>query len=252
MKASREDFAQAMLDLIASGRDPDTMTVGELCARFGVARASFYNYFRAEGGMEALREAALALWLDRRLASMPGSEVSVVRDPVERLRLLHAAAQANARQDVAMRRWAVSDQQAADAVAQADEKTGAYLTQALADLGFGPDESIAVASLLAAALSAAGRQGWLPPLARTDTWETVLAVLERAAAAAHGRRVAPGADDVRVMPGDAPDEFMLYLAARSLPASDRQQLNELARDLARRRVGDDEPGTAAADEAAQA
>jgi AcrR family transcriptional regulator len=230
MKVTREAFADAMLELLANGRDPDTMTVDELCARLGGAsRGSFYNYFR-DGAMRGLQEATLAAWLGRRLASVPGSEIGAVRDPAERLRLLHASAAENGRQDVAMRRWAVSDPKAAAAVAEVDEKTGAYLTQALTDMGFGPEESLAMASLLAAALSAAGRQGWLPSLARPATWEAVLSVLTRAAAAASGRRIPPVPDDVQVTPGDAPGELMLHLA-RSLPAPARRQLADLAREL---------------------
>jgi AcrR family transcriptional regulator len=253
MKATKGDWATAMLELLADGRDPGTLMVKELCQRLGVTRGAFYNRFE---DMAELQEAALTAWLDGKLASLPGNTVGAVRDPLERLRLLHAAVRDSAPQEIAMRRWAVTDPGAAQAVAQADEQVHVYLTQSLTDLGFGPRESLAMASLLAAALSAAGpaaagprtrrrRQGKLPPLADPATWESVLTVIGRAAAAADGRGTPPGPDDVQVTAGDEPDEVILSI--RSLSPADRRQLLDLARHL-----GSQQDDPAAAGEAAGA
>jgi AcrR family transcriptional regulator len=226
-----------MLELLADGRDPETLMVKELCQRLGVTRGAFYSRFE---DMAELQQEAVASWLDGKLASLPGNTVAAVRDPLERLRLLHAAVRDSAPQEIAMRRWAVTDQRAALAVAQADEQVHVYLTQSLTDLGFGPRESPAMASLLAAALSAAGppaagprtrrrRQGKLPPLADPATWESVLTVLDRAAAAGHSRAAPPRPDDVKVTAGDEPDEVIL--SVRSLSPAGRRQVLDLARHL---------------------
>jgi hypothetical protein len=90
-----------------------------------------------------------------------------------------------------------------------------------------------MASLIAGALSAPGRHSTLPALTAPASWEVVLGFLDRAAETARGQWAAPGPDDVQVAPGDAPDEVVLYMTARDLPAADKLRLRQQAQELAR-------------------
>jgi AcrR family transcriptional regulator len=229
-KAGRADFASAMIALISEGRAAVTVTVADLCGLLRVTRGSFYNHFPA--GMTSLHDEVIALWLRGRLASLPESAVDAVREPLDRLRMLRAAAEDNALADDAMRRWAVTEPRAAAAVTEADRVVRGHLERALTDLGFTGPEPEALADLLAAALSAGGSATRASP----GAWETVLGVLGRAAATAPGGELAREPAGVEVAPGAAPDELVLYLTARGLGPGQKQQLRELAQDFARQQA----------------
>jgi AcrR family transcriptional regulator len=242
-KVVRADFVSAMLDLISEGRDPAVVTIKDVCDVLHVTRGSFYNHF--PGGMTLLHDEVITLWLNGRLASLPESAVDAVRDPLDRLRMLRSAAGHNASLDDAMRRWAVTDSRAATAVTEADRVVRGHLQRALTDLGYTGVETEPLADLLAAALSAAGSG----PKASPSAWEIVLGVLGRAAATAPRGDLAHEPASVEVAAGAAPDELILYLTARGLGPDQKQQLRQLAQDLARQQARPRDPSWPEADEA---
>src|SRR5215475_12502185 len=149
IKVTRRQWLTALL---AQGRVPGDMTLDRLCEAMGVSKGSFYSHFATLDGFYA---EVIEQW---QLDSAPdglASSMKAVRDPLERLRLLHAHAGETARRDAAMRRWASFEPRAAAAVAKVDKQVKAYVAAALGDLGFPPAESAVLTEVLMQAFSGA-------------------------------------------------------------------------------------------------
>ena len=239
----RDDWIAAAMTLLGRGASPAEMDVDDLCAVMPhpVTRGSFNWHFRA-GRLAALRRAVISRWLEDRIAA--AGEAREKRDPLDRLRVLRAAADACGPADSAMRRWAAAPErpaagetgqdvrrQLAAAIARVNDVTTALLDEALTDLGLSGREAAAVSATLAAAFAA-----WPLAPAGPDAFEDMLAVLRRAAAPDAAR-------EVRVIDGDG-GEVLLVLAARNLPAGQLGELREAARQvlgIAGQHAGHDQP-----------
>lgn len=218
---TREDWVDATLGLLDSGRLPPEVPLAEMCQLLGVGEESFYTHF---GDVGELRAAAAAQWRADRIAALPGPPAGAVRDPVDRIRMIQAALAGTAVRDAAMRRWAAADPAAAAEAAEADRVLASYLVAALTDLGLAGREPEAVAGVLAAALRT--EQG---------NFEVVLGVLARAAVAP------PGAPDVEGVAGAEPGQTVQFVAPPGgWTAAQREALTRIARLFAAGR-GTEEP-----------
>lgn len=215
-RATKETWVAAMMGLLDADRIPSKIPIAELGNSLGVTTGSFYNHF--PGGRAELDAAVISQWKQERIAALPDTSVGAVHDPLDRLRIIRTALAVTAVRDSTMRRWATSDQSAAAAVAESDRIVTGYLAHALADLGLTARGSAAVAGWLLPGLE-------FPPLAADQgSFETVLEILARAAAATQGGPVVGV-----VAEGDA---VVLYTVAKELPANVRTTLQRMVRALA--------------------
>jgi hypothetical protein len=216
-RVGRDDWVRALLGLLDQGRVPGEVSLTELSGLVGpgMTKGSFYSPMHfGSGGIAALHVAVITEWQRSRIAGLPDTTVGLVRDPLDRLRLIRAAAGAFAVRDDAMRRWAATSPaavtkparaaipKAAAAVAEVDRIVTNYLEPALVDLGLTGPESAAMARYLAAALRDPAVAG------DEEQFNTVLGVLARAA------------------------EFPQDGAARELTADERRALQRIQRFLA--------------------
>ena len=183
-RVSRGAWVEAMLGMMDQGLVPAEISLTDLSRQLGMTKGSFYSHFGEDRRAELLA-AVISEWRSTRIAALPETAVGSVRDPLDRLRMIRAAAAATAVRDGAMRRWAASKRPARDpaaaevieaaaaAVDEVDRIVTGYLVPALVDLGFTGDEPAALAALLSAALRE-------PVIA--GEFEVVLGVLARAAA----------------------------------------------------------------------
>lgn len=219
----------AALSLLDSGRPPSEVSVAEMCRLLGVVEESFYGHFRDVGEFHA---AVAAHWLGDRIAGLPGPAAGIVRDPVDRIRMIRAALAGTAARDAAVRRWAATDPAAAAAAAEAARVLTSHLKAALTDLGLADRESAALADWLAAALQveakALDREGF----------ETLLAVWARAAA------IPSEAPAVEAVPGAEPGQTVYFAAPpRGLTTDEQAALNQIARLFAAGRAAEQQlPG----------
>ncbi len=244
-RVGRDDWVKALLRLLDEGRVPAEVSLTELSPLVGpgMTKGSFYSpmHFGRGGsgsngpppgsasrpasvtGIAALHAVVIAEWKRSRVAALPDATVGMVRDPLDRLHIIWAAAGASAVRDDAMRRWAATSPAAiakparaaipaaAAAVAEVDKIVTSYLEAALVDLGLTGPESAALARYLAAALRD-------PAIAGNEKeFKTVLRVLARAAE----------------FPQDGP--------SRELTADERRALRRIQRLLAADDAGQELP-----------
>ena len=181
----------------------------------GPGKGSFYSpgHFR-EGRLPELHREVIAVWLRESAAASEvlRATLRTVRDPLERLRMIRAAGGTDAVRADAMRRWAVTDDTAAAAVADAAGPVLAHISAALSDLGFPAADAGALARLLAPVLGSAD----------DAAIDVLLRTLDRAA------RDLRSGDEVATASGRGPGETVLYMLPRGTPAEVRRQLEEQA------------------------
>jgi AcrR family transcriptional regulator len=235
-RLTREDFQEAMLATVDQGRFD--ISLNDLCEGLGVTTGSFYSHYPA---MTDLHRDFAEVWLEDRTAALAKANApdDGVREPLDRLREIRAAAAAVAVRDATMRRWAAtvsaSDTAWAQSipvvaakVAELDQVIEDYLTSALTDLGFTGREPADLARWLAAALQ-------VPARARdAEGLETILDVWAIAVAfRPEGPAVAA---DLA-----APDAIRLYTMARRLPPEAQRSLQQVVKLIADARHGDNAP-----------
>jgi AcrR family transcriptional regulator len=222
-KVTREHWLKVGLGVLADdGRSPAELSVADLAGRLGVSRGSFYSYWR---GLADFHPDLISRWLNDRTSGMPHNTVREMRDLLDRLRLLRINAAENARADGAMRRWAVTEPAAKEAVEEVDRSMAAQLQEALRNLGFAGDEAEVLGSLVAAAF-AGGEDTALAP-GHPAAFEILLGILERAASV-------------------TPEDLVLYTIARRLPPAARADLAARAQQFDAGQLTPAEPGLPAA------
>src|ERR1017187_1764125 len=228
-KVTREQWIASTTELLDQGRIPADLSLLEHCARMGVTKGSLYSesHFRS---LQDLYGEVIGRYLRDSTAGGLASSMQAVRDPRDRLRLLRARALETALRDGAMRRWAPREPAAAAAVAQVDSEVAAHITTALRDLGLDGEDASVMAGVLMAAFAGAYQSAPAPPRADPATFETLLAILARAATAP--RRTAEGDEEVDVTAGVAPGEVVLVTHAKGLPEAERREKLKLAQQFA--------------------
>ena len=211
----RQRFIDAALGMLAEGRNLAEVSVADLCIRARAGKGSFYSpgHFR-EGKLPELHREVIAVWLRESAAASEvlRATLGTVRDPLERLRMIRAAGGTDAVRADAMRRWAVTSDTAAAAVADAAGPVLAHISAALSDLGFPAADAGALARLLAPVLGPAD----------DAAVDVLLRTLDRAA------RDLRSGDEVAAAPGRGPGETVLFMLPRDTPTEIRRQVEEQA------------------------
>ncbi|MBR0553098.1 TetR/AcrR family transcriptional regulator [Stakelama marina] len=134
-----EDWLEAGLRLLRRG-GLKTLKLRALALELGVSTGSFYHHFRDFDAYQArLASFFSGPRIDALLAAMHAREA----DPVARIRALavHVERRNLSQLALAMRAWAESDANAAEAVRSHDAKVMAFLAQCLEDAGFDVGEA---------------------------------------------------------------------------------------------------------------
>jgi AcrR family transcriptional regulator len=226
-KVTREQWIASTSGLLDQGRIPADLTLLQLCAHMGVTKGSFYSHF---SDLQNLYQEVIGRWLRDNASDSLASSMQAIRDPRDRLRLLRARALETAQRDGAMRRWASRDPVAAAAVTEVDTYVTAHVTSAIGDLGLPGEDAAVLAGVLVHAFAGAYHASPSPPRADPVAFETLLAIVSRAAPAPGwaGRGVA----EVDVAAGAAPDEVVLFTLAKDLPPAARRDLRDRAQRFA--------------------
>jgi AcrR family transcriptional regulator len=136
-RLDRSDWLDAALDALHA-RGLGAVKVEPLAKALGVTKGSFYWHFK---DLAALHAGMIAHWLEGQSAAveMISAEAG---SPEERRRLLiDRLARKDARHDIAMRSWALTNSEAADAVALIDARRIAAVRGLLAELGHSETEA---------------------------------------------------------------------------------------------------------------
>lgn len=146
----------AMQSLLEHGLD--SITIAGLTERLQVTKGSFYHHF---SDMADFKAQMLALCIEESLSSIE-QQTRVGATPYDRLRLLESMAAATDAMEVALRAWALRDDQARQALIELDAKRLAYIDAVFRENAVQADAA-AEASRLFYALFIGG-QHILPPL----------------------------------------------------------------------------------------
>lgn len=133
--------------VIGTGRYLPEVKLSEICALVAkmnglpsLSKGSFYNHFH--DGLMAFYQAVIDAWKKDRDRALEDSQVTVIENPADRLRVLRSYAEKTAVRADAIRRWAAAADageegadEAASALAASNDAVLAILTAALADLG---------------------------------------------------------------------------------------------------------------------
>ncbi|RPH67830.1 MAG: TetR/AcrR family transcriptional regulator [Burkholderiales bacterium] len=141
---AREDAILASVNRLLAEKGFDVMTVDEVAADVGIAKASLYKHFASK---EALAAAAMVQVLDRALAFLGGLQADTKASPLDRLR---AAA-----------RWTMQVQLAGE-MPSLPAQNSALRSALIADKGY-MDRLMEVSDLLGAWIVAAQKAGQLNP-----------------------------------------------------------------------------------------
>jgi AcrR family transcriptional regulator len=224
-KVTREEWIASTTGLLDQGRVPADLTLLDLCTRMGVTKGSLYSHF---SGLQDLYAEVIGRYLRDSPTNGLASSMQAIHGPLDRLRLLRARALETAQRDSAMRRWAEYEPAAAAAMAQVDSEVAVHVTTALRDLGLPGEEAAVMADVLMSAF--AYHAAPAPPRADPATFETLLAILARAATAP--RRTTEGDEEVDVTAGVAQGEVVLVTHAKGLPEAERREKLALAQQFA--------------------
>lgn len=236
-RITREQWLAAMSRLLADGVVPADLSLNDLCQGVGVTKGSFYSHF--PGGAEELHREIIDRWLRQTDVGTVARTMGTIRDPRDRLRLLRARALETAQSDGAMRRWAAYDAAACAAVAQVDTELTEHVTTAVGDLGLPGEDAAVVADVLVHAFAGAHHTSPVPRPSSPAGFETLLAVLSRAASG----QSAQEQGGVEVAPVSAPDEVVVFRIAPGLPAEARRDLRDQAQRFAEQAFAQAKPAT---------
>ena len=146
----------AMQFLVEQG--VDSITIVNLTERLHVTKGSFYHHFKDVADFKAQM---LALCIEESLSSI-AQQTRTGATPYEQLRLLESMAAVHDPMEVALRAWALRDEQARQALTDLDAKRMAYIESLFRENGL-QDTGVAEAGRLFYALFIGG-QHVLPPL----------------------------------------------------------------------------------------
>lgn len=162
--------------VIGTGRYLPEVGLSEICALVAkmnnlgsLSKGSFYSHFR--GGLMAFYKAVIIAWQEDRDRALEGTQVTVIENPADRLRVLRSYAEQKAVRDDAIRRWAAAADageegaaEASRALAASNDVVLAILTAALTDLGLpsGPPGADGMAQTYARVIAAEFGCGYGP------------------------------------------------------------------------------------------
>jgi len=138
---------QGSIEVTATGRYLPEVGLTEICALAALmnnlttlSKGSFYNHFH--DGLTEFYKAVIAAWREDRDQALERSQVTVIENPRDRLRVLRSCAEQTAVRDDAMRRWAAAAEagekgaaEAASALTASNEAVLPILTAALSEVG---------------------------------------------------------------------------------------------------------------------
>jgi hypothetical protein len=202
--------------MVDAGANLGEVKLQQLFEANGAAKNSFYNNF--PGSLPELHAEVITWWKAQRVPPILEAALNAVENPVERLRILRSILAGNAVRDEAMRRWAVTDAAAAEAVAEGDKAIAGHAIEALHQLGYKGAEADDWADVIVTVIQS------IQPRA----YETILSKLDTTAA----RRQKPYAGAVAIAPGTVPDELVIYGIAQNLPPDALRQLRANAQEFA--------------------
>jgi hypothetical protein len=202
--------------MVDGGANLGEVKLQQLFDANGAAKNSFYNNFT--GGLPELHAEVITWWKAQRVPPVLEVALNAVENPVERLRILRSILAGNAVRDEAMRRWAVTDDAVAEAVAEGDKAIAGHAIEALHQLGYQSTEANDWAEVIVTVIQS------IQPRA----CETLLSKLDTTTA----KRQKPYASAVAIAPGAVPDELVIYGIAQNLPPEALRQLRANAQEFA--------------------
>jgi hypothetical protein len=214
-KWTRQSWIDTATKMVSDGANLGEVKLQQLFDANGAAKNSFYNNFT--GGLPELHAEVITWWKAQRVPAILEAALNAVENPLERLRILRSVLAGNAIRDEAMRRWAVTDPAAAQAVTDGDKAIAAHALEALHQLGYQGTEADDWAEVIVTIIQSV----------RPRAYETLLGKLDTSAA---GRRAYAGT--VGIAAGTAPDELVIYTIAASLPPAALSQLRARAQEFA--------------------
>jgi hypothetical protein len=228
-KWTRQTWIDTATGMVDDGVNLGEVNLQRLLDASGASKNSFYNNFRgpARGDLSELYAEVIRWWKVQRVPAILDTLLNGVQSPVERLRILRSLLAGNAVRDEAMRRWAATNRDVADAVAEGDKAIACHLIDALRELGYQDNEAEDWAEVVVAIIQSV----------RPQAYETLLRKLDPAAG--EQQRHAVG-----IAPGSVPDELVIYTIAQKLPPQALSQLRANAQQFAESvRAGGTQPGT---------
>jgi hypothetical protein len=215
-KWTRQSWIDTATKMVDQGANLGEVKLQQLFEANGAAKNSFYNNF--DGGLPELHAEVITWWKAQRVPPVLEAALNAVQNPVERLRILRSILAGNAVRDEAMRRWAVTDNAAAQAVAEGDKAIAGHAIEALHQLGYQGTEADDWAEAIVTVIQS------IQPRA----YETLLSKLDTTTAT----RQKPYAGAVAIAPGAVPDELVIYGIAQNLPPDALRQLRANAQQFA--------------------
>jgi hypothetical protein len=214
-KWTRQSWIDTATKMVTDGANLGEVKLQQLFEANGAAKNSFYNNFA--GGLPELHAEVITWWKAQRVPPILEAALSAVENPLEELRILRAVLAGNAVRDEAMRRWAVTDLPAAEAVSEGDKAIAGHANKALHELGYQGTEADDWAEVIVTVIQSV----------RPRAYETLLGKLDTTAA-----RRQPYQGSVGIVPGPVPDELVIYGIAQNLPADALSQLRANAQQFA--------------------
>jgi hypothetical protein len=214
-KWTRQSWIDTATKMVDAGANLGEVKLQQLFEANGAAKNSFYNNFG--GGLPELHAEVITWWKAQRVPPILEAALNAVENPVERLRILRSVLAGNAVRDEAMRRWAVTDDAAAEAVAEGDKAIAGHAIEALHQLGYQGTEADDWAAVIVTVIQSV----------QPRAYETLLGKLDTAPAR---RQRYTGA--VGIAPGRVPDELVIYGIAQNLPPEALSQLRANAQQFA--------------------
>jgi hypothetical protein len=213
-KWTRQSWIDTATKMVDQGANLGEVKLQQLFDANGAAKNSFYNNF--DSGLPELHAEVITWWKAQRVPPILEAALNAVENPVERLRILRSILAGNAVRDEAMRRWAVTDDAAAEAVTEGDKAIAGHAIEALHQLGYQATEADDWAQVIVTVIQS------IQPRA----YETLLSKLDTTSA----KRQRPYA--VAIAPGAVPDELVIYGIAQNLPPDALSQLRANAQEFA--------------------
>jgi len=144
---SRQDWIDYAMTILGE-HGPDAVRIERLCTGLGITKGSFYWHFKASA---ALRDAMLEHWQYKETQAIIDEVETPPNAPLTKLELLFNKANAGVvdfRAEMAVRQWALQDEQVARVVEAVDRRRLDFLYRQFAALGFARSETRLRARLL--------------------------------------------------------------------------------------------------------